>query len=447
MLSIDSTNPMSTYDGGGLRKTAAISFVNDMTVDNYAGVHDLDLYGAVIQSLKQDHNTVITKINSINSSGYFQNLYSGILHCNNSIINSYNMGYITEDTNKKAVILLKGPGGVYEYTSFYLAVGDEISRADENDIAYYTISLCDSGNTSLMQMMAGGTDGLYYSASSAGELAGIYDDIKADLDTYWEEFYIDSDGDGLNDAYEIIGMRTPNGIVHTDVNNADTDGDGISDADEMGEPLTEFGWVGETLYEAVCFNPSSNPMLKDSDGDEIEDQNDSEPLVYTAGSILLFQSYTAPGYMDEWRYQKAPDMEFNDKSYEDILELTPLFAIELNSPLYSLFANMRILCALGGLKPVMEEEKQRLVNRFESGVGGEYRSSVLTNVIQNHKVTQEYVNFIIDELNSHLRKNNGQLIMLAHRADINNRTEFYNDVISAKKKVSFNSLSDIVWSG
>ncbi len=81
----------------------------------------------------------------------------------------------------------------------------------------------------------GGQSFIMTSAAELTELLQSYFDQEHGGFEVREFDYLDSDGDGLYDTYEINGMRIQNGtVVYTDPYSTDTDGDGISDCDEMG---------------------------------------------------------------------------------------------------------------------------------------------------------------------------------------------------------------------
>ncbi|MEO2151382.1 MAG: calcium-binding protein, partial [Thermococcus sp.] len=64
--------------------------------------------------------------------------------------------------------------------------------------------------------------------------------------------FVDTDGDGLSDAFELAYNETYFGIVyHLSPTNPDTDGDGLKDGDE--------------------FLVGTSPLLKDTDGDGLWD--------------------------------------------------------------------------------------------------------------------------------------------------------------------------------
>jgi hypothetical protein len=115
----------------------------------------------------------------------------------------------------------------------------------------------------------------------------------------------DTDGDGLNDKYELqIGTnpKLPDSdhdglpdklelIYGTDPNNPDTDGDGLSDGQEIAGWISVFNYGGKLITLHVTSNPlvsdtdhdglpdnleyssRQNPRSKDTDGDGIIDQD------------------------------------------------------------------------------------------------------------------------------------------------------------------------------
>jgi hypothetical protein len=81
----------------------------------------------------------------------------------------------------------------------------------------------------------------------------------------------DSDGDGLTDGYEVMTLypKSDTTRMTTDPNHPDTDGDGLTDYDEVTNT------IGKTEI--------TNPLMKDTDGDTINDALDQCPIDMNQG--------------------------------------------------------------------------------------------------------------------------------------------------------------------
>ncbi|NEU59200.1 hypothetical protein [Halorussus sp. MSC15.2] len=92
----------------------------------------------------------------------------------------------------------------------------------------------------------------------------------------------DSDGDGLSNSIEQLGILTGNqDRVHTDPYDTDTDGDGLTDGEEVGQK------VDSEEVERDYYLLNSNPAKVDSDGDGLDDYeetNEKWTVRYTKSS-------------------------------------------------------------------------------------------------------------------------------------------------------------------
>ncbi|MBE6533935.1 MAG: VWA domain-containing protein [Ruminococcaceae bacterium] len=114
-----------------------------------------------------------------------------------------------------------------------------VSEAKGKDIKIYTVGLGMSSSyfNDYLIPLAKDTNGSFYNADNAEQLASIYDNIQEKID-----MEVDSDNDGLADFFEsgvdkngVPTLPTVNGMsfVGLDKNNPDTDRDGYKDGEEI----------------------------------------------------------------------------------------------------------------------------------------------------------------------------------------------------------------------
>jgi len=182
------------------------------------------------------------------------------------------VGYYTEGTNTNSVLSLysnciavvqcKVDGGDAE---LYLHAPDDISMLD----VYRSTNLLDQYSWELDATLEHTLDPLRYVAN--------FDVLKT---MYYSigNGALDSDGDGLLDARELI-------LFGTDPDSADSDGDGLSDGDEM-------------LYYRL------NPLNSDTDGDGLTDgwevQLATDPFDADTDNDGLFDGYESKRIIVMW---------------------------------------------------------------------------------------------------------------------------------------------------
>lgn len=166
--------------------------------------------------------------------------------------------------------------------------------------------------------MANGTGGSYYHANEAAQLYPIFDAIANNSD-----YCKDSDGDGVNDYFEkemssgqlVLGAGVPiSGMNYLD---SDSDDDNLLDGQEITVCKS-----GDKVYVKLF----SNPTVKDTDGDHLQDDVDLRPLVYDITELLVHQTRDREGIKKKagaGDNTVADDLTFNDYSYTELLMCKP----------------------------------------------------------------------------------------------------------------------------
>lgn len=140
------------------------------------------------------------------------------------------------NTNQKMGFIIHA-GDVYNVnsSSMQASIISEMDKAGELQINAISIGKWEDAFLQQQLESRGGQTFIMTSVEELTELLQSYFDLEHEGFEVREFDYLDSDGDGLYDTYEINGMRIQNGtVVYTDPYSTDTDGDGISDCDEMG---------------------------------------------------------------------------------------------------------------------------------------------------------------------------------------------------------------------
>lgn len=199
----------------------------------------------------------------------------------------YNGGSTSFDAAlRKSIDILKSSTGctrkrIILLSDGYSSISDSVlNEAKSEYIKVYTVGI---GNCSesVLSKIATETGGEFFKAYNASELLSIYSQIGIidDFDT------TDTDGDGLYDAVEAIGIRLQNGNILYDCDPAkyDTDGDILKDGDEINpEPIKS----NKTIYnkdgsiktaKGYYFVMKSDPTTIDTDNDGYDDNIDPNP--------------------------------------------------------------------------------------------------------------------------------------------------------------------------
>ena len=266
---IDGSGSMENNDPLKLRIEATKSFIDSFKDKDKGAVIEFENRATLYQGLTSDKTLLKAAADKIPDGGG-TNLGAGVKCALDELE--------TNGTNEnRTVILLTDGQGDYDNSLNARAVNDKAK--------IYTVALGSSTNESLLKSISFATGGEYYKATTSEELIATFEKVR-DTSTMDET---DTDGDGLPDIVETLGMKTLNGqVIKTDPYNSDTDGDGISDGEEMGEAMTFI--VPEEYKEYIdsyTYYPMySNPLINSNDendatGDEDWDEEDDNEIDIT----------------------------------------------------------------------------------------------------------------------------------------------------------------------
>lgn len=252
-------------------KGAISDFIDAMYTNDRGSIVGFNASSSIYISFVQDKLLLKDTLKGITATGG-TNVEAGLVTALD-LFDSADINYVNNIPNSKLIILLCD-GDVY-YTDATL------QRAKEDSIKIYPVLIGSTSGQTALQHIADVTGGKFYYAATAEEIRkaiwGVQEDTIGEIDT------TDTDGDGLYDIYETAGMMLPNGkVIYTDPQKKDTDGDGLSDAEEMGvlEDFNEKNILKQLLLElqgfdsdvyAEYFDYVSDPIKKDTDGDEYSD--------------------------------------------------------------------------------------------------------------------------------------------------------------------------------
>lgn len=181
-----------------------------------------------------------------------------------------------------------------------------ITQAQDDNVSIYSIGLGEASED-ILKKLADETNGKYYYASDdeyddTYSLNEIYEDISSET----LDYTIDSNNDGLSDYDTKLlcegklttgtGIQLFSGISYDDIQeNNDYDGDGKLNGEEL-----LISNSSDTKYIKVI----SSPVLSDSDGDGIDDYEDTAPLkkglmegVIGKLSLISFYKSEDSGYL------------------------------------------------------------------------------------------------------------------------------------------------------
>lgn len=260
---IDDSGSMTSNDYNNQRLTVAKNLIDELPTGTKIGIvkfaNSTTTYTSTLTTDKDVAKGYLTT-NYFYSSGGTE-MYGGIN-------DSFSLFESTDDdTMRMMVVLTDGVANSFNSHS------STITTANNKKVNLYTIGLGSSSSSyfnSYLKPLAENTDGEFYLANDASNLADAFDAIGEKL-----SLTTDGDGDGLSDYYEENTVLF-SGVNYTlDKTNPDTDGDGLLDGEEI---VTTIIYSADGKKMSVTGVVKSNPSMKDSDGDGVNDKYDLYPM-------------------------------------------------------------------------------------------------------------------------------------------------------------------------
>lgn len=183
----------------------------------------------------------------------------------------------------------------------------ELDFARKKKIKIDTIALGDYAKKAPLIGIANRTGGMFYQFSGMDDLEKL---IKSfDMDYALEQ---DTDGDGIPDKVEEMGMRNQFGnVICTEPDNPDTDGDGLLDGEEVDTNIRKkkcsTGHLPNLTEGSYYFMPS-HPEKPDTDGDSYSDYE--EVKIY----------HTSPRFNDITSYKLKSDYVSVDADFDEEID-------------------------------------------------------------------------------------------------------------------------------
>lgn len=186
-----------------------------------------------------------------------------------------------------------------------------------------------------MRRIAGETGGKYTIISEFTDMSvgqAFYEATNEMIPTTIGDGMADTDGDGLPDIYEILGIRISNGqIVHFDPHLVDTDGNGISDFVEAGGlPKKETITIGGETYDIEVSRGGIYDML-------------SPDFIYVDGrenadGSVIDEKMEYVSYSENYYFEKYVKM-FKPKVFETIFSDNERLFAKGAAGVHGLYAN------------------------------------------------------------------------------------------------------------
>ena len=306
-----------------------------------------------------------------------------------------------------------------------------LSSYDYSNVNLNIVNLGSGNISAFLESIVESTGGEVYDAITAEDLTNETGGIVTVPEQYIGE---DSDEDGIPDLVELYGLKPNGDPINTNPNLKDTDGDGIEDNDELGYIIGAIGSNATIADYVKALQPHSDPAKFDSDDDGLDDGLDDAPLDSNNHHFLIYETKNTDEYLESC---EGGNVGPNDYRYADMTkdELRELKFINWTD--FIGFKNeFEEYIKLISKSFALDDMDNVIVDMFEyffSGKGGKYSNSVLTQHARSHESSQYYIDETTAIINEYIESNNGDIKGLKYYG--NNRDSSYL-VSNMKNKVN-----------
>lgn len=290
---VDVSGSMSSYSRLTTAQSALNSFLDVMSTDDRAALIRFADSATTMSNLTTDKNYIKSLVSSLYASGGTA-IYNGFR-------NALDILTIPNETYGYKMIIILTDGADEPSTTYAGYYASLVDTAVANNIVVYTIGAGTSVNTSILTQIALNTGGAYFAATSTSDITDSFYELRGET----IDLVTDSNNDGIPDYYNDLIMngdlRLSNGsdeFMGINYNNdIDYDNDGLLNGEELKIV---------TRSNKVYLQMISNPLMKHSDGDGIDDytevKNGTDPLRYS-----LNKTYSDHLMNDSYYYSSKVD--------------------------------------------------------------------------------------------------------------------------------------------